>query len=400
MLEGVRVVEMASYVAAPSAGGMMADWGAEIIKIEPPGGDPIRKFFENIAGRSDMAGNPIFELDNRGKRSIAVDPSKPEGAAVVRRLVGNADVFLTNVRPKSLERAGLDWASLSALHPRLVYATVTGYGLQGAECDRPGFDMAVFWARSGMAQLTTPKGAEPMPMRTAVGDHTTGLATLSGIMAALFERERTGKGRLVETSLLRTGIYALGSDLAIQLAVGRIGSTRPREDALNALNNFYQTSDGHWLVLLTRHSGTQDWHRLAAAIGRPDLIDDDRFANTASRRKNGRELIAILDAGFATRTFAEWAEILDEMDIVWSPVQTAAEVAADPQAAASGAFVDVVAGDGSRFRSVAAPVRFNGADPAAFAAAPGPGADTEAVLRDLGYADSEIADLRARRAVA
>ncbi len=400
MLKGIRVVEMASYVAAPSAGGIMADWGAEVIKIEPPGGDPIRKFFESIAGRSDVKQNPIFDLDNRGKRSIALDPRSEEGGEVLRRLVAEADVFLTNVRPKALKRAGLDWESLSKDHPRLIYASVTGYGLQGPEQDRPGFDLAVFWARAGMGRLTTPKGEEPMPMRTAVGDHTTGLATLSGIMAALFERERTGKGRLVETSLLRTGIYALGSDIAIQLVLGKVGSTRPRNNALNPLNNFYQTKDGNWLVLLTRHSGSQDWHRLMKAVGREELAADPRFQNTALRRDNGPALIAALDEAFAKRDLEEWADILDEIDIVWAPVQTPAQVAADPQAQAAGAFVDVRGEDGNVFRSVAPPVRFDGTDAAEFQTAPTAGAHTDEILQGLGFAPDKIAELRARRVIA
>lgn len=237
-------------------------------------------------------------------------------------------------------------------------------------------------------------------MRTAVGDHTTGLAMLGGIMAALFERERTGKGRLVETSLLRTGIYALGSDMAIQLVMGKVGSTRPRENALNPLNNFYQTADGNWLVLLTRHSGSQDWQRLMKAIGREDLAADPRFQTTASRRDNGPELIAELDKAFAKRPLDEWADILDETDVVWAPVQTPAQVAADPQAKAAGAFVDIRAEDGSSFRSVAAPVRFDGTDPEAFPTAPAAGAHTDEILTGLGFAPEQIADLRARRVIA
>ena len=400
MLKGIRVVEMATYVAAPSAAGIMADWGAEVVKIEPPGGDPIRKFFETFAGRSAVTGNPIFELDNRGKRSIAIDPSVPEGGDVVRKLIGSADVFLTNVRPKSLKRAGLDWGSLSVLNSRLVYASVTGYGLQGAERDRPGFDLAAFWARGGMGRLTTPKGEEPMPMRTAVGDHTTALATLSGIMAALFERERTGTGRLVETSLLRTGIFALGSDMAIQLFLGRIGSTQPRAQAVSPLNNFYKTADGNWLVLLTRHSGSQDWLRLIRAIDRPEFEMDPRFATPAGRRENGPALIAAFDEAFAKRTIEEWAEILDEADVVWAPVQTPAQVAVDPQAEAAGAFVDIATEDGNRFRSVAPPVRFEGMEKDVYPGAPKPGQHTEEILRTIGYSEREIEDLRARKAVA
>ncbi|MEL6956980.1 MAG: CoA transferase, partial [Pseudomonadota bacterium] len=223
MLEGIKVVEYATYMAAPGCGGILSDWGAEVIKVEPPGGDPIRKFFKTIG--TDIADNPVFDFDNRGKRSIIVDTSTHEGQAIVKKMAESADVFLTNVRPGGLERSGLDYESLAAVNPKLVYCSLTGYGLSGPDADRPGFDVASFWSRTGVAALTIPKGQEPFALRTAFGDHTTSMAAAAGICAALVEAGRTGKGRLVEASLLRAGLYALGSDVAIQLFFGRIGST-------------------------------------------------------------------------------------------------------------------------------------------------------------------------------
>ena len=183
MLEGIRVIEYATYMAAPGAGGILADWGAEVIKIEPPGGDPIRKFFKSIG--TDIQDNPVFDFDNRGKKSIIVDTSTEAGQAIVRKLAETADVFLTNVRPGGLTRSGLDHESLSAANPKLVYCSLTGYGLTGPDADRPGFDVASFWSRTGVAALTVPKGQEPFSLRTAFGDHTTSIAAAAGICAAL-----------------------------------------------------------------------------------------------------------------------------------------------------------------------------------------------------------------------
>jgi crotonobetainyl-CoA:carnitine CoA-transferase CaiB-like acyl-CoA transferase len=392
MLKGLKIVEMATYIAAPAAAGIMADWGAEIIKIEPRGGDPIRQFFDNAAAK-DNRGNPIFDLDNRSKRSVSIDVSTPEGQALVRRLIAGADVFITNTRPQSLIRAGLDYESLKADFPKLIYGCVTGYGMEGAERDRPGFDMAAFWARSGMAGLTTPKGQEPMPMRTAVGDHTTGLALTAGILAALLERERTGQGRLIETSLLRTGIYCLGSDMAIQLRYGRVASTRPREQAPSPLNSFYKTQDGRWICLLMRQSG-DDWQKLTQALGTPELADDPRFNSSRGRRENAPGLIEALDHAFGAVSYDHIKAALDARDLIWAPVQSPAEVVADPQAIAAGAFIDVPDGTGATFRSIATPISTD--HPFQPGPVPGPGADTQAILAGLGLSGDEIDHLRAK----
>ncbi|MET0337610.1 MAG: CoA transferase, partial [Caulobacter sp.] len=233
MLEGLKVVEFATYIAAPGAAGIMADWGAEVIKVEALDGDPMRRFFDTIG--ADTPDNPVFDLDNRGKRGIALDIRTEAGRNALVRLARGADIVLTNVRPGALKRARLDHETLRAENPRLIYCSLTGYGLQGADADKPGMDVAAFWSRAGVGSLTAPKGAEPFPIRTGMGDHVCSLATTSAILAAVIERARTGVGRLVETSLLRAGVYAIGSDMAIQLKMGRIASTRPREQAVQPL---------------------------------------------------------------------------------------------------------------------------------------------------------------------
>jgi crotonobetainyl-CoA:carnitine CoA-transferase CaiB-like acyl-CoA transferase len=396
LLAGLKVIEYATYIAAPGAGGLMSDWGADVIKIEPPGGDPIRGFFASIG--SDLVDNPVFDLDNRGKRSIIIDTTKPEGRDIVRALVADADVFITNVRPGGLVRAGLDYAALSALNSRLIYANVTGYGLEGPDVDRAGFDIAAFWSRSGWAKLTAPKGVDPFPIRTGVGDHVTSLSTVAGILAALHGRTATGKGQHVDASLLRTGTYTLGSDMAIQMRFGRLASTRPRDEAVNPLANFFKCRDGRWLTLVPRQ-GNSDWKGYCAALGLQDLETDPRFAKPRARSENRTAIMAILDAAFAARDFGDIATSLDGADLVWAPVQSPAETVVDPQFIAAGGITQIQAGDGLTHASPSGPVRFPGYDEATKRAVPKPGADARAVLAEAGFSSDEIDTLLSSKAV-
>ena len=295
---------------------------------------------------------------------MALDTSKPAGREALAKLAASADVFITNVRPAALKRSGLDEATLRAANPRLVYAAVTGYGLEGPDADKPGFDVTAFWSRAGVARMHTPKGSEPFILRTGVGDHTTSLATVSAILAALYEREQTGVGRYVQTSLLATGIYTVSSDLAVQLSLGRLASNRSRKDPFDPLANFYQS--------------------------RPDLVNDERFATSKARKANAMALVAELEQAFGALDFDEIARRLNEADQVWAPVQTPAEVAADPQAAAAGAWVEVEDGQGGTYRSPAAPAVFPGADMPARPAYPGIGQHTRQVLEELGYGAADI----------
>ena len=389
MLEGLKVIEYATYMAAPGAGCILSDWGAEVIKIEPPGGDPIRNFFRTIG--TDYQDNPVFDFDNRGKKSIVVDTTTPEGQEIVRKLASEADVFLTNVRPGGLTRSGMDHESLRSLNPKLVYCSLTGYGLEGPDADRPGFDIASFWSRTGVARLTIPKGEDPYALRTAFGDHTTSMSAAAGICAALVEAQRTGKGRLVEASLFRTGLYAMGSDFAIQLFFGRIASTKSRTEQIVPISNFYQTKDGHWICTVARQ-GDVDWVPMCKVIDREDLAEDPRFTTSKARRQNMGEVIALIDEGFAKYTKAEISERLDANSIAWAPVQTLGEVAEDPQAFASGAIVQTPSskGDGSTYASPASPVRFPGADDGPKGPSPRMGQHTREVLAGLGMDEAKI----------
>ncbi len=356
MLEGIKIIEMATYIAAPSAGGIMADWGADVIKIEPLGGCPMRKFYAS-AMTDDYPDNPVSALDNRGKRAIAVNTGTEEGREIVRKLVEDADVFLTNVRPGQLKQQGLDFDTLSKINPKLVYASVTGFGLEGDEADKPGFDTAAFNAKSGFGWIMTPKGAAPAPLRTAAGDHITGIATASGILAALLKARDTGKGTLVESSLIRSAAYTVGCDYGTWLRYGRIARSRPRDEAIVAINNFYMTKDEYWLFINGRPN-EPDWPDVARAIGREDLLEDARFGSLRDRRRNGVDLIAIMDAAFAEKTLAEWTPILDEAGLIWSPVQTFEQAFEDPQMHAAGVYVDMPKADGTSYKNIASPIRF------------------------------------------
>lgn len=389
MLDGIKVIEHATYMAAPGAGGILSDWGAEVIKIEPPGGDPIRNFFSTIG--TDIQDNPVFDFDNRGKKSIVLDTRTEDGQKILRELASDADVFLTNVRPGGLSRSGLDYASLHALNPKLVYCTLTGYGLEGPDADKPGFDVASFWSRAGVGQLTVPKGQDPFALRTAFGDHTTSMAAAAGICAALLKAQRTGEGQLVEASLLRAALFALGSDFAIQLFFGRIGSTKSRHEQIQPLMNFFKTKDESWICIVSRQ-GNVDWAPLCRVMDRPDLIEDERYTTGKSRRANAAELVTVMDEEFGKYTKAEIAERLDAEAIAWAPVQTLAEVAKDPQVKAAGGITQVpsASGDGSSFASPASPIRFPGADDGPKGASPRMGEHSKSVLASMGYNEEKI----------
>ena len=392
-MDGVKVVELGVWVAGPATSGVLADWGADVIKIEaPPAGDPYRAFYSAAAGLP-LPINPMFELDNRGKRSLVVDIATEAGREVTLRAIAGADVFLTNLRPGALERAGLDPATLLARDPRLVYGLATGYGMDGADRDRAAYDAGAFWGRAGIGATLAPAGGEPPFPRTAFGDHATALALVGGVAAALFARERSGRGGLVTTSLLRTGLYIVGADTNQVLRLGIPPIPLERKLMPNPLCTFYRSADGRWIFLLGLQAD-RHWPDLVRAIDKPEWLHDRRYVNIGARKTNFAELIAALDAVFATRPYAEWAERLDAAGMWWAPVQTIDEAVRDPQTEACGAFIDVPLADGSA-RMVATPVDFGEHRPTATRPAPEPGQHTEEVLLELGYDWERIAELKA-----
>jgi len=381
-LEGFRVVELGVWVAGPSAGGLLAEWGADVIKVEPEAGDPMRRVFALISGHGQPQ-SPPFDLDNRGKRSVVLDLTTDDGRASMATLLATADVFLTNLRPEATERLGLGPEVLRAAHPRLVYASVTGYGRSGPESHRAGYDVGAFWARSGLARTITPGDQPLVDIRSGMGDHVTGMTTAAGIVTALLARERTGEGSLVETSLLRTGMWCLGWDLGIQLRFDKLAPTMTRDELQNPMCNSYQAGDGSWFWLLGVESDRL-WPKLLAAIDRPDLADDERFATSRDRRHHAPQVIAVLDEVFAGAPRAHWEERFDAHDVWWSPANTAEEALADPQAIASGVLVDVPEGEGApAHQAIASPVTFDGRPTQPAGPVPGLGQHTTEVLDDL-----------------
>ncbi|MBW8793442.1 MAG: CoA transferase [Streptomyces sp.] len=380
-LEGISVVELGMWVAAPAAATMLADWGADVVKVEAPTGDPNRYTLRHVGQDIDSA--PPFETDNRGKRGIVLDLRAPDGKDVLERLLARADVFVTNLRPGALERLGLAPDELRARHPRLVVGTLTGYGWAGAERDRAGYDVSAFWARPGIAAMLNPAGEPPPGIRPGLGDRTAAANLVAGVLAALLRRARTGEGGVVDVSLLRSGTYANGNDLALQNFFGRRGRTRPRTEHESPLYNCYRAADDRWFWLVGLE-GNRHWPGVVKALGRPDLETDERFATGRARRGHVRELIAVFDEEFAKLPLAEWAARFDAEGVWWAPVQTLAEVSADPQAEAVGAFVEQPGmGDAPPLRTVATPVSFWGVDDKPRSGAPTLGEHTDDVLREL-----------------
>jgi crotonobetainyl-CoA:carnitine CoA-transferase CaiB-like acyl-CoA transferase len=397
-MEGLRVVELGVWVAGPAAGGILADWGADVVKIEPTGvGDPSR-LFSRILG-ADLPFNPIFEMDNRSKRSVVIDLSTPDGRDLALELIDGADVFVTNVRMAGIKRLGLDPEALHERNPRLIYAAITGYGQEGEDADRPAYDIAAFWSRSGIASmLTTPGGAPPF-QRGGMGDHGAGVSAVAAISAALYWREKTGRGQLVSTSLMRQGLYTLSFDLSLSLRLGVPLQVADRRTMGNPAINCYRDRDGQWFWLVGL-DGARHWEPLARTVGHPEWIDDPRFATTRDRVKNAAELIGLLDEIFATKTREEWGKIFDSVeDMWWAPVQSLEEVIADPQVRASGGLVEVPDG-GTTTTFPATPVDFAATPWAPRWMAPEPGQHTDEVLGELGRTSDQIARLRERGVVA
>ena len=385
LLSDLKVVEWSTWIAGPGCAAVMADWGAQVIKIESAAGDATRTFWPDTA---EIPGNPIFCNENRGKKGVGLDVGKAAGRAALIAILREADVIITNVRPGALRRARLDYESLRDELPRLIYANVTGYGLTGPDADIPAFDLTGFWNRSGVAHAINPPDREPVGSRPGMGDHVTALATLSAVMAAVHERHRTGKGRQVETALMRVGAYALGWDLSIRLRNGEVLTAQPRETRPGAIAGYFRTKDDRWIYVAQR--GPNDFPQLMTAIGRPELIAAPRCALPILDQAVVLEIRGILDAVFAALTLDEAVALMRTTDIIAAPLATLDDFVNDPQAHEAGCFVEMPDGWGGSFPAPAAPARFPGTPTGPAGPAPKLGEHTREVLIAAGYAPAAV----------
>ncbi|MEM9622419.1 MAG: CoA transferase [Pseudomonadota bacterium] len=403
-LEDVTVVEIDNWMAAPSAGAILADLGATVIKVEPLTGDPMRGMSRPIkkddASDAERAYDFQFDVDNRGKQSIAVALDKPEGAALVRKLVAEADIFMCNLLLARQEKFGLDPASLFAVKPNLVHATLTGYGTSGPDAWRPGYDVTAFFGRSGLydAQREGDDGVVPMA-RPAQGDHTTGLAMVSAILAALRLAERSGEGQAVETSLYETAVWTQASDYAVTAIDRAPVRRRARKQMLAITANRFPCGDGKWVVF-NMLPDVAYWPRMCQALEVEHLIDDERFVDSSSRYRNMAELIDLIDAAMATRSRDEWGEIFDKAGLIWGKVLGLHEVPQDPHAIELGMFPQIDHPEMGRYTTVNIPMRFAEADVRPRGPAPRIGQHTHDVLTAAGLSDAEIDDLLSQSIIA
>jgi crotonobetainyl-CoA:carnitine CoA-transferase CaiB-like acyl-CoA transferase len=380
-LDGVRVVEVASWVMVPSAGAILAANGADVVKVEPSGSaDPSRATTFEIDG--DVI-EPGFELSNSGKRGITLDLRNDAGQEVLHRLLDAADVFLTNVRPAALERAGLVPEQLHARYPRLVIAHGTGYGLEGAETDRPAFDELAYWARGGIGRTLAPEDEPPVQLVGAMGDLPSGVALVAGVMTALFRRERGDGGSIVDVSLLGAGLWTNGWELQQALIGQPRRATQPREARLSPLYNCYRCADGRWVQFAMYQAGRY-WRPLCEALGRDDLAQDARFQDFAGILEHAVEAREALEATLGALTLDEIAPLLDAADLPWAPVSSLEEIVNDEQARANGLILSRLHRSGREIDVPAPPFRLRDV-PLTLGPAPEVGQHREELLLELGY---------------
>ena len=394
LLAGLKVVDAGSFIAAPAAATVMADLGADVIKLEPPAGDPFRHL-RNAPGNPPCAVDYGWLMDNRNKRGLVLDLKTEAGRGVLHRIIRDTDVFFTNLPLAARARLGIDYEDLAPHNDRLIYASLTAYGEHGPERLNTGFDSTALWARSGLMDMVRPApDSPPVKSLPGMGDHPTAISLYAAVMTALFRRERTGRGGYVATNLMANGLWWNALHAQAMLCGAEFPRRPGREDAPSALHNFYRTGDARWLQLVVIPEEKR-WPRLARAIGRPELIGDPRFATRADRHANPRELIRELDEAFATDSLAGWRKRLDEHGVAYGVVSTLRDLPEDRQMHESGALAPIDDPEAGARYVISSPLWIDGAVRRDPSRAPAIGEHSVEILREYGFAEVEIEELLA-----
>jgi len=398
IFSGLKVVDLASFIAGPAATTVLSDFGATVIKVEPPGiGDPYRYMYLTPPNPR-LKENYTWQVTNRNKRSLVVDLKNPQGGEVLARLVRWADVLVTNFPPRVRKGLKLDYQDLSPLNSRLIYADITGYGDLGPEMDKPGFDITAFWARSGLMQFTRDASSPPAIPVPGIGDHATAISLYAGIVTGLYRRERTGKGCSVTTSLIANGAWATAAWLQAGLLGAKFSGEIDRNNPPNALGASYQSSDKRWIVLVFVEED-KNWPVFTKAVERTDLLADVRFADSKGRHSNSKALVAELDRLFGSKPLAYWKKLLDAARLPYGVVQIPDEIIRDPQLLANEIIVPIADGSAEPKYTVNSPVTVKESPKVAPRVAPRLGEHTDEVLLELGFSGAEIDRLRANGAI-